>query len=329
MVLEWGYVPIQPPAGIDLFAEIERLKRAKNAVLLAHYYQDADIQDIADFVGDSLGLSQKAAETNADMIVFAGVHFMAETAKILNPTKKVVIPDLNAGCSLSDSCPPEAFAAFKAKYPDHKVVSYINTSAAIKAMSDIIVTSSNAVPIVGALPSDWKIIFAPDKNLGLYVMRKTGREMLLWEGVCMVHTIFSHQKIRALRLQYPDAELIAHPECEPAILEQADFIGSTTALLNYVIQSPRSRFIVATESGILHQMRKAAPSKELIQAPAEYSCSCNTCPHMKLNTLEKIYNALLYEAPEVTLSVDIMEKARRPIEQMLELSRDLGLLSKG
>lgn len=329
LVEMYGHVPTEPPVGTDLFAEIERLKREKNAILLAHYYQDADIQDIADFVGDSLGLSQKAAETNADIIVFAGVHFMAETAKILNPAKKVLIPDLNAGCSLSDSCPPEAFAAFKAKYPDHKVVSYINTSAAIKAMSDVIVTSSNAVPIVKALPADWKLIFAPDKNLGAYVMKKTGREMVLWEGVCMVHTIFSHQKVRALRAQYPDAELIAHPECEPAILEQADFIGSTTGLLNYVIRSEKRRFIVATESGILHQMRKAAPDKELIQAPAEYSCSCNTCPHMKLNTLEKIYNALLYEVPEVTLSFEMMEAARRPIELMLKMSRELGLLSKG
>lgn len=329
LVEMYGYVPVEPPAGIDLFAEIERLRKEKNAILLAHYYQDADIQDIADFVGDSLGLSQKAAETDADIIVFAGVHFMAETAKILNPTKKVLIPDLNAGCSLSDSCPPESFAAFKAKYPDHKVVSYINTSAAIKAMSDIIVTSSNAVPIVKALPPDWKIIFAPDKNLGAYVMKKTGRDMVLWDGVCMVHTIFSHQKVRALRAQYPDAELIAHPECEPAILEQADFIGSTTGLLNYVIKSEKKRFIVATETGILHQMRKAAPDKELIQAPAEYSCSCNTCPHMKLNTLEKIYNALLYEAPEVTLAPELIEAARRPIERMLEMSRELGLLSKG
>jgi len=322
-------VPIEPPLGIDLIAEIQRLKREKNAILLAHYYQEAEIQDIADFIGDSLGLSQKAAETKADIIVFAGVHFMAETAKILNPTKKVLIPDLNAGCSLSDSCPPEAFAAFKARYPEHKVVSYINTSARIKAMSDIIVTSSNAVPIVQALPADWKLIFAPDKNLGAYVMRKTGREMILWEGVCMVHTIFSHQKVRALRQAYPDAELIAHPECEPALLEQADFIGSTTALLNYVVNSPKKRFIVATETGILHQMRKKAPDKELIQAPAEYSCSCNTCPHMKLNTLEKIYNALLYEAPEVTLPLEIMEAARRPIELMLQMSRDLGLVQKG
>ncbi|MEN2992913.1 MAG: quinolinate synthase NadA [Bacteroidia bacterium] len=325
---EYGYVPLEPPPTLDLFAEIERLKKAKNAIILAHYYQDADIQDIADFVGDSLQLSQKAAETQADIIVFAGVHFMAETAKILNPNKKVVIPDLNAGCSLSDSCPPEAFAAFKQRYPGYKVVSYINTSAAIKAMSDIIVTSSNAVPIVQALPPDWRIIFAPDKNLGAYVMKKTGREMVLWEGVCMVHTIFSYQKVRALRAQYPEAELIAHPECEPALLELADFIGSTTGLLNYVIKSPKRQFIVATEPGILHQMRKAAPDKELIPAPTEYSCSCNTCPHMKLNTLEKIYNALYYEAPEVTLSPELIEAARRPIERMLEMSRQLGLISK-
>lgn len=327
-VEEYGYVPVEPPVGIDLFAEIERLKREKNAILLAHYYQDADIQDIADFVGDSLELSQKAAQTQAEIIVFAGVHFMAETAKILNPTKKVLIPDLNAGCSLSDSCPPERFAQFKAQYPEHKVVSYINTSAAIKAMSDVIVTSSNAVAIVQALPADWKLIFAPDRNLGAYVMRKSGREMVLWDGVCMVHTIFSYQKIRQLREKYPHALLIAHPECEPAVLEHADFIGSTSALLNYVTQSSAKQFIVATEPGILHQMRKRAPDKELIAAPSEYSCSCNTCPHMKLNTLEKIYNALFYEAPEVTLDEKTMEAARRPIERMLEMSRALGILKK-
>ncbi len=322
----YGYVPVEPPLNIDLYAEIDRLRREKRAIILAHYYQDSDIQDLADYVGDSLGLSQKAAETDADIIVFAGVHFMAETAKILNPTKKVLIPDLNAGCSLSDSCPPEAFAAFKAQYPDHKVVSYINTSAAIKAMSDVIVTSSNAVAIVRNLPPDWKLIFAPDKNLGEYVMRKSGRSTVLWNGVCMVHAIFSYQKILALRRQYPDAELIAHPECEPAVLEQAGYIGSTTALLKYVVSSPKRSFIVATEPGILHQMRKLAPDKELIPAPSEYTCACNTCPHMKLNTLEKIYNALFYEAPEVTLPPEIIEQARRPIDLMLEMSRKLGLL---
>ncbi|MCS7188768.1 MAG: quinolinate synthase NadA [Bacteroidia bacterium] len=326
-IAEYGYVAVEPSSEIDLFSEIQKLKQQKNALVLAHYYQEADIQDLADFVGDSLGLSQKAAETDADIILFAGVHFMAETAKILNPEKKVLVPDLNAGCSLSDSCPPEAFAAFKERYPGYKVVSYINTSAHIKAMSDIIVTSSNAVPIVKALPADWKLIFAPDKNLGNYVMQKTGREMVLWDGVCMVHAIFSFQKVRALRMKYPEAELIAHPECEPALLEQADYIGSTTGLLNYVVRSPKRQFIVATEAGIFHQMRKAVPEKELIQAPTEYSCSCNTCPHMKLNTLVKIYNALLYEMPEVTLPVDILEAARRPIQRMLEMSRELGLLS--
>lgn len=326
LIKTYGYVPIEPPASLDLFSEIERLRREKNAIILAHYYQDADIQDIADYVGDSLGLSQKAAQTQADIILFAGVHFMAETAKILNPTKKVLMPDLNAGCSLSDSCPPDAFAAFKAQYPDHKVVTYINTSAAIKAMSDIVVTSSNAVPIVKNLPADWKLIFAPDKNLGEYVIRKTGRFMVLWNGVCMVHAIFSHQRILQLRRAYPEAELIAHPECEPALLEAADFIGSTSALLKYVTQSPRMQFIVATEPGILHQMRKAAPNKVFIQAPSEYTCSCNTCPHMKLNTLEKIYNALLYEAPEITLPDDLMQKARLPIERMLEMSKALGLV---
>ncbi len=327
LINTYGYIPVEPPVDIDLFEEIDCLRREKNAVLLAHYYQDADIQDIADYVGDSLGLSQKAAQTDADIILFAGVHFMAETAKILNPTKKVLMPDLNAGCSLSDSCPLEAFAAFKAQYPDHKVVTYINTSAAIKAMSDIIVTSSNAVPIVQNLPPDWKLIFAPDKNLGEYVARKAGRPMVLWNGVCMVHAIFSHQRVLKLRQTYPEAELIAHPECEPALLEAADFIGSTTALLRYVTQSPKTQFIVATEPGILHQMRKAAPDKTFIQAPSEYSCSCNTCPHMKLNTLEKIYNALLYEAPEVTLSEELIQKARLPIERMLEMSKALGLVS--
>lgn len=323
----YGFVNISAPPDIDLFDEIQRLKKAKKAILLAHYYQDADIQDLADYVGDSLGLSQKAASTDAEIILFAGVHFMAETAKILNPDKKVIIPDLNAGCSLSDSCPPDAFAAFKEKYPDHKVITYINTSAAIKAMSDVIVTSSNAVPIVKSLPPDWKLIFAPDINLGRYVMSKTGRQMVLWNGVCMVHKIFSYQKITKLLLEHPDGILIAHPECEAAILEQATFIGSTTALLNYVVSSPHKKFIVATEAGILHQMRKKAPNKELILAPSEYSCSCNTCPHMKLNTLEKIYNALAYEEPEVDLPPDLRHKALIPIQRMLDLSKELGLIS--
>lgn len=305
---------------LNLFDEIGRLKREKNAVLLAHYYQDADIQDVADFVGDSLELARAAQRTTADLIVFAGVHFMAEGAKILNPTRKVVMPDLRAGCSLSDSCPPEAFRKFREKHPNHFVVSYINCSAAIKAQSDVIVTSSNAVKIVNQIPKDRPILFAPDRNLGAYVAKQTGREMLLWQGACIVHETFSERKIAALQVQHPDAELIAHPECEESLLAKAQFIGSTSALLKYVVESPKTQFIVATESGILHQMRKKAPGKELIPAPPQQNCACNDCPFMKLNTLEKIYLCLRDETPELTLPTDLREKALAPLTRMLEWS---------
>jgi quinolinate synthase len=316
-------VPVDPE--LDLFKEIERLKKEKNAVLLAHYYQDADIQDVADFIGDSLGLAQEAARTKADMIVFAGVHFMAETAKILNPDKKVLLPDLNAGCSLADSAPAPLFRAFKDRYPDHLVISYINCTAEIKALSDIICTSSNAQKIIESLPADQKIIFAPDKNLGAYLIKKTGREMVLWNGSCMVHEIFSRQKITALKARYPNAKFIAHPECEDQVLRMADFIGSTTALLNFTKKDPSGEYIVGTESGILHQMRLASPEKLFIPAPPDTNCACNDCPHMKLNTLEKLYLCMEYEVPEILMEQHLLEAARKPIERMLEISRQYGL----
>ena len=304
----------------DLFAAIQTLKREMNAVILAHYYQDPDIQDIADFLGDSLGLSQQAASTDADVIVFAGVHFMAETAKILNPNKLVLLPDLDAGCSLADSCPPQAFAEFKAAHPGHLVISYINCTAEIKAMSDIICTSSNAVSIVNQLPADQPIIFAPDRNLGKYVIEQTGRDMVLWQGSCMVHETFSEKKLIQLQIQHPDAETIAHPECEPAVLRHADFIGSTTALLKHCQQSDRSAFIVATEAGIIHQMQKAAPSKQFIPAPPMANCACNECPHMRLNTLEKLYLCMKHRSPEITMPEEIRSAALRPMQRMLEMS---------
>ena len=304
----------------DLFAAIEQLKRELNAVVLAHYYQDPDIQDIADYIGDSLGLSQKAAATDADVIVFAGVHFMAETAKILNPHKLVLLPDLDAGCSLADSCPPEKFAAFKAAHPGHIVVSYINCSAEIKAMSDLICTSSNAVKLVSQIPDDQPIIFAPDRNLGRYVMQQTGRNLVLWEGSCIVHETFSERKIVQLKIEHPEAEVIAHPECEPAVLRHASYIGSTTALLKYCQQSSSRSFIVATESGIIHQMHKEAPHKQFIPAPPTNSCNCNECPYMRLNTLEKLYLAMKHKSPEITMPEDIRVAALRPIQRMLELS---------
>lgn len=319
-VLKVGYRDEEIEPWLDLYAEIKYLKKKKNAILLAHYYQDSDIQDLADYVGDSLGLAQQAAQTKADMIVFAGVHFMAETAKILCPEKKVVLPDLNAGCSLSDSCPAPEFALFKQKYPEHKVISYINCSAALKALSDVIVTSSNAVKIVESFPKDQPIIFAPDRNLGAYINKITGRNMLLWNGACMVHEIFSFRKIQSSLAEYPEAELIAHPECEAPVLELAAFIGSTAALLKYAQQSPKKQFIVATEPGILHQMRKAAPNKTFIPAPSNQSCACNNCPHMKLNTLEKVYLCMRYEQPEIVLSDELIKAARSPITRMLELS---------
>ncbi len=306
---------------LDLVSEIIRLKREKNAVLLAHYYQEEEIQDLADFIGDSLELARRAQESRADIILFAGVHFMAEGAKILNPTRKVLVPDMRAGCSLSDSCPPEAFARFRALHPNHFVVSYINCSAAIKAQSDVIVTSSNAVKIVNKIPKDRPILFAPDRNLGAYVARETGREMLLWQGTCMVHETFSEKKIAALQLEHPDAELIAHPECEESLLKKAAFIGSTSALLKHVETSPKKSFIVATEEGILHQMRKRAPTKELIPAPPNGNCACNECPFMKLNTLEKIYLTLRDETNEILMSEDLRLKALRPLELMLEWSK--------
>jgi quinolinate synthase len=312
-------------AGLDLFEEIEKLKKSKNAVILAHYYQDPDIQDIADYIGDSLGLSQQAAKTDADIIVFAGVHFMAETAKILSPNKKVVLPDLKAGCSLADRCPPDLFKKFKEQHPDHVVITYVNCSADIKALSDIVCTSTNAVQIVESLPKEQKIIFAPDKNLGAYINKKTGRDMVLWDGACMVHEIFSREKITKLKERHPEAELIAHPECEDVVLEMADYIGSTTGLLNYTIKSPKTSFIVATESGILHQMNLASPNKTFIPAPPNNSCACNDCPHMKLNTLEKLYLCLKDETPEISLSANLIEKAKQPILRMLEISEKHGL----
>lgn len=324
-LLTKGFLDIPIDLSVDLFSEIEKLKKEKNAIILAHYYQDADIQDIADFIGDSLALSQQAAKTDADIILFAGVHFMAETAKILCPQKKVLLPDLNAGCSLADSCPADKFAAFKAQHPDHLVISYINCSADIKALTDIICTSSNAEQIVESLPKDQKIIFAPDKNLGAYIRKKTGRDMLLWDGSCMVHEIFSLEKITKLKNQFPKAKMIAHPECEAAVLELADYVGSTSGLLSYVQKSDAKEFIVATEAGILHQMNKACPEKVFIAAPPNNSCACNDCPHMKLNTLEKLYNCLKYEQPEIIMPADLIEKARKPIIRMLELSAQFGL----
>jgi quinolinate synthase len=325
MLLEKGYLEKQIDPSLDLFEEIKTLKKEKNVLLLAHYYQNNDIQDIADYIGDSLGLAQQAEKTNADIILFAGVHFMAETAKILNPTKKVLIPDLKAGCSLADSCPPEKFSEFKKKHPDHIVITYINCTAEIKALSDIICTSSNAVQIVESLPAEQKIIFAPDKNLGAYINKKTKRNMVLWDGSCMVHEIFSLEKLIKLKVQNPNAKIIAHPECEAVILEYADFIGSTTALLNYTKKSSDKEFIVLTETGILHQMQKSSPNKTFIPAPPNNSCACNDCPYMKLNTLEKIYIALKYEQPELVMNKDLMEKAKRPIQKMLELSAKFGL----
>ncbi len=309
------------PTDIDLFDEIARLKKEKNAIILAHYYQEPDIQDIADFVGDSLELARAAQRTDARLIIFAGVHFMAEGAKILNPSRKVVIPDLRAGCSLSNSCPPDAFARFRARYPDHFVVSYINCSAAIKAQSDVIVTSSNALKIVNRIPRDKGIIFAPDRNLGAYIAKQTGRDMVLWQGACIVHETFSERKIAELQILHPEAELIAHPECEASLLSKAAFIGSTSALLKHAVASPKKEFIVATEEGILHQMRKQAPDKTFIPAPPNQAgCSCNECPYMKLNTLEKIYLCLRDETPEVDVSEELRARALKPLQLMLDWS---------
>lgn len=324
-VEQTGFLDIELDPTLDLFAEIERLKKEKNAVVLAHYYQEPDIQDVADYIGDSLGLAQQAEKTTADMIVFAGVHFMAETAKILNPTKKVVIPDLKAGCSLSDSCPPPLFKKFKEQHPDHVVVSYINCSAGIKALSDVIVTSSNAKIIVDSFPKDQNIIFAPDKNLGAYINKVTGRNMLLWNGACMVHEIFSLEKITKLKQRHPNAKLIAHPECEDPVLQQAEYIGSTTGLLKYTQTDSSQEYIVATETGILHQMMKASPDKTFIPAPPNNSCACNDCPHMKRNTLEKIYLCMEYETPAIEMDEALRLAAKKPIDRMLEISKQAGL----
>jgi quinolinate synthase len=320
-----GFLDVDIDPSIDLFAEIEKLKKEKNAIILAHYYQEPDIQDVADYIGDSLGLAQQAEKTQADIIVFAGVHFMAETAKILNPSKKVLLPDLNAGCSLSDSAPPPLFKLFKEKYPDHKVITYINCSAGIKALSDIICTSSNAQKIVESLPVDQPVIFAPDKNLGAYINKQTGRNMLLWNGACMVHEIFSLEKITKLKIRHPQAKVIAHPECEEAVLNVADYIGSTTGLLKFTKEDAATSFIVATETGILHQMQKASPDKTFIPAPPNNSCACNDCPHMKLNTLEKLYLCLKYEAPEILMDEQLRLAAKKPIDEMLRISALFGL----
>jgi quinolinate synthase len=320
-----GYLDIGIDPTLDLFKEIELLKKEKNAIVLAHYYQESDIQDVSDFIGDSLGLAQQAEKTSADMIVFAGVHFMAETAKILNPSKKVVLPDLKAGCSLADSAPPILFKKFKDRHPDHVVISYINCSAGIKALSDIICTSSNAPFIVESVPPDRPIIFAPDKNLGSYLIRKTGREMLLWNGACMVHEMFSMEKIMKLKMLHPAAKVLAHPECEEMILKFSDYVGSTTGLLKFTQNDPCQEFIVATETGILHQMQKSSPGKTFIPAPPTNSCACNDCPHMKLNTLEKLYICMKYGLPEITMDEDIRIAARKPIERMLEISARHGL----
>ena len=317
-----GFLTIDT-SGVDYVKEIIRLKKEKNAVLLAHYYQIDEIQEIADFVGDSLALAQKAAETDADMIVFAGVHFMAETAKILNPNKKVVLPDLLAGCSLADSCPPEQFAAFKKQHPKHKVVTYINCSAEIKALSDVVCTSSNARKIIDSFPEDQPLIFAPDKNLGAYLNKETGRNMLLWNGACIVHEAFSMEKLIELFKEHPDAELVAHPESEAHLLKVAKYIGSTSGLLNYVKKSKKKKFIVATEAGILFKMLQENPDKEIIPAPAkeDNTCACSECAYMKMNTLKKLYLCLEHELPSIEVDTELSKKAILPIERMLALSK--------
>jgi quinolinate synthase len=320
-----GFIDEEPDIALDLFEEIKKLKLQKNAIILAHYYQEPDIQDVADYIGDSLGLAQKAESTQAYMIVFAGVHFMAETAKILNPHKKVIMPDAKAGCSLADSCPPALFKKFKEEHPGHVVVSYINCTAEIKALSDIICTSSNAVKIVESIPAETPIIFAPDKNLGRYIERKTGRKMILWNGSCMVHEIFSLEKITKLKHRHPAAKVIAHPECEEPVLAVADFIGSTTGLLKYSQSDEAQEYIVVTETGIIHEMRKRSPHKTFIPAPPDNLCACNDCPHMKRNTLEKLYISMLYELPEIHMDEALLNKALVPIKRMLEISAKAGL----
>lgn len=321
-----GYMDVPVPGGIDLKEEINRLRKEKNAVILAHYYQTGDIQDIADFVGDSLALAQWAAKTTADIIVLCGVHFMGETAKIICPDKKVLVPDLNAGCSLADSCPAVEFEEFIKANPGHTVISYVNTTAAVKAVTDVVVTSTNARQIVESLPTDEKIIFGPDRNLGNYINSITGRKMLLWNGACHVHEQFSLEKILELKKQYPEAEVITHPECKHYIVEISDFVGSTAALLKHAVKSDKKQFIVATESGVIHEMRKQCPDKEFIPAPPEDStCACNECNFMRLNTMEKLYNCLKYEMPEIFVDEEVQKKAIRPIKRMLDISEKLGL----
>ncbi len=319
---ENGYLKLSTPESMDFAAEIKKLKKEKNAVILAHYYQEPEIQDIADFVGDSLALSYKAAEVDADIIVFAGVHFMAETAKILNPSKKVILPDLNAGCSLSESCEAKDLKAFKEKHPDHIVITYVNTSAEVKALSDLCCTSSNAKKIVDSVPLDQPIIFAPDKNLGAWIQKETGREMLLWDGACIVHEAFSIDKLLKTFEINPKAKIIAHPESEAHILKTAEYIGSTSGLINYVKNNEANQFIVATEAGILHEMQKEVPDKELIPAPAQEdnSCACSECPYMKMNTMQKLYLCMKHELPEIHVSKEIQQKALVPIQRMLEIS---------
>ncbi|MDP2089125.1 MAG: quinolinate synthase NadA [Flavobacteriaceae bacterium] len=317
-----GYLDVEVPKTIDLVAEIKKLKKEKNSVILAHYYQEPAIQDVADYVGDSLGLSQEAAKVEADLIVFAGVHFMAETAKILNPSKKVIIPDFNAGCSLAEACEAADLQAFKDQYPNHLVVTYVNTTAAVKAISDITCTSSNAKKIIDSIPLDQPIIFAPDKNLGAYINQITGRNMLLWDGACIVHEAFSIDKLLATHLKNPKAKIIAHPESEEHILKTAVYIGSTSGMINYVKNDSANEFIVATEAGILHEMQKEVPHKKLIPAPAkeDNTCACSECHFMKMNTLQKLYICMKYELPEVTVPEDIRVKALIPIQRMLEIS---------
>jgi quinolinate synthase len=311
---------------MDFVKEIEKLKKEKDAIILAHYYQIPEIQDIADYIGDSLGLAQKASEAKAKIIIFAGVHFMAETAKMLNPDTKVLLPDLEAGCSLADSCPPDDFKAFKEKYSDHIVISYINTTAAIKTVTDVVCTSGNAVQIVESFPKDQKIIFAPDKNLGGYINRITGRNMVLWNGTCEVHDVLTTDAIIRMKEENPEAELIAHPECNAAVLELADYIGSTTGMLKYTAKSSSEKFIVATETGIIHQMQLQSPEKEFLVVPTDETCACNDCPYMKLITMEKLYLALKNEEPEIIMDKETIELAKKPIERMLEISRKAGLI---
>ena len=319
-VVEIGFVDEPVDVHLDLFDAIERLKHEKNAVLLAHYYQEPAIQDIADFIGDSLGLSRQAADTDADIIVFAGVHFMAETAKILNPHKKVLLPDLNAGCSLADTCPADAFEQFCAQHPDHLVMSYINCTADVKALSDVICTSTNAEYLLRQIPQSQPVIFAPDRNLGRWLIRQTGRDLVVWDGVCIVHETFSERKLIGLKVEFPQALVLAHPECEEAVLRHADFVGSTSGIRKYAVQSDESAFIVATEEGILHQMRKDSPDKTFIPAPPESGCNCSQCPHMRLNTIEKLYNCLKYEQPEIILEESVRQRALKPITRMMEMS---------